>query len=121
MARKTKRIRLFLKEDQLQEVSRISQSRTAPAQEIQRAKILLSYNEDPNISKLARKVGVGCNYQCVVFHLAHVSRSPVMADSLAMNIALKRDPTFAAGKRSLGYHSGSDMSRLLEKLSKRNE
>lgn len=67
MARKTKRSPLFLKEDQLHELNRISQSRTAPAQEIQRAKILLSYYEKPNISEVARRVGVVRDtvYKCI--------------------------------------------------------
>lgn len=67
MARKTKRSPLFLKEDQLQELNRISQSRIAPAQEIQRAKILLSYYENPIISKIARRVGVVREtvYKCI--------------------------------------------------------
>ncbi len=67
MARKTKKSPLFLKEDQLQELNRISQSRTAPAQEIQRAKILLSYYENPIISKVARTVGVVRDtvYKCI--------------------------------------------------------
>jgi len=67
MARKTKKSPLFLKEDQLQELNRISQSRTAPAQETQRAKILLSYYENPIISKVARTVGVVRDtvYKCI--------------------------------------------------------
>ena len=67
MARKTKRSPLFLKEDQLQVLNRISQSRIAPAQEIQRAKILLSYYENPIISKIARTVGVVREtvYKCI--------------------------------------------------------
>ena len=54
MTRKTKRSPLFLKDDQLQELNRISRTRIAPAQEIQRAKILLSYYETANISEVAR-------------------------------------------------------------------
>ena len=67
MARKTKRSPVFLKVDQLQELKRISQTRTAPAQEIQRAKILLSYNETPNISEVARNAGVVRDtvYKCI--------------------------------------------------------
>lgn len=67
MARKTKRSPLFLKEEQLKELNRISQSRTAPAQEIQRAKMLLSYYGKPNISEVARRVGVVRDtvYKCI--------------------------------------------------------
>ncbi len=54
MARKTKRSPLFLKDDQLQNLNKISRTRISPAQEIQRAKILLSYYENPNISKVAK-------------------------------------------------------------------
>ena len=67
MARKTKRSPLFLKEDQLQELTRIARTRTSPAQEIQRAKILLSYYENPTISQVAQKVGVVRDtvYKCI--------------------------------------------------------
>lgn len=67
MARKTKRSPLFLKDDQLQKLNRISRTRIAPAQEIQRAKILLSYCENPNISKVAKQVGVVRDtvYKCI--------------------------------------------------------
>jgi len=67
MARKTKRSPLFLKEDQLQELTRIARTRTSPAQEIQRAKILLSYYENPTISHVAQKVGVVRDtvYKCI--------------------------------------------------------
>lgn len=67
MARKTKRSPLFLKDDQLQELNKITRTRTAPAQEIQRAKILLSYHENPNILKVAQNVGVARDtvYKCI--------------------------------------------------------
>ena len=67
MARKTKRSAIFLKDDELQELNRISRTRIAPAQEIQRAKILLSYYENPIISEVARKVGVVRDtiYKCI--------------------------------------------------------
>ena len=41
--------------------------------------------------------------------------------SLVADIALERDPAFAARKRSPGHHSGNDMPRVLEKLPERNE
>jgi transposase len=67
MARKTKRSPLFLKDDQLQKLNKISRTRIAPAQEIQRARILLSYYGNPNISKVARTVGVVRDtvYKCI--------------------------------------------------------
>lgn len=67
MARKTKRSPLFLKDDQLQELNRITRTRIAPAQEIQRAQILLSYHENPNISKVAQNMGVARDtvYKCI--------------------------------------------------------
>jgi len=67
LARKTKRSAIFLKDDELQELNRISRTRIAPAQEIQRAKILLSYYENPIISEVARKVGVVRDtiYKCI--------------------------------------------------------
>ena len=67
MARKTKRSAIFLKDDELQELNRISRTRIAPAEEIQRAKILLSYYENPIISEVARKVGVVRDtiYKCI--------------------------------------------------------
>ena len=67
MARKTKRSPLFLKDDQLQKLNKISRTRIAPAQEIQRARILLSYYGNPNISKVAQTVGVVRDtvYKCI--------------------------------------------------------
>lgn len=67
MARKTKRSILLLKDDQLQELNRIIRTRTSPAQEIQRAKILLSYHGNPNISKVAQDVEVARDtvYKCI--------------------------------------------------------
>ena len=67
MARKTKRSPLFLKDEQLQKLNKISRTRIAPAQEIQRARILLSYYGNPNISKVAQTVGVVRDtvYKCI--------------------------------------------------------
>ena len=67
MARKTKRNPLVLLENQFQELTKISRSRTAPAQEIQRAKILLEYYENTSILKIANKVGVARDtvYKCI--------------------------------------------------------
>jgi len=67
MARKTKRSPLVLMDEQLQELNKISRSRTAPAQEIQRAKILLEYYQNPSISNIADKVGVARDtvYKCI--------------------------------------------------------
>jgi transposase len=67
MARKTKRSPLFLNDDQLQKLNKISRTRIAPAQEIQRAMILLSYHGNPNISKVAQTVGVVRDtvYKCI--------------------------------------------------------
>jgi transposase len=67
MARKTKRRPLVLTEDQLQKLMGISRSRIAPAQEVQRARILLEYHENPSISKVAQKVGVVRDtvYKCI--------------------------------------------------------
>ncbi len=67
MARKTKRAPLLLTDEELQELKRISRTRTAPVQEIQRAKILLSYYENPVISEVCRKVGVVRDtvYKCI--------------------------------------------------------
>jgi len=67
MARKTKRNPLALSENQLQELNKISCSRTAPAQEIWRSKIMLEYYENHSISKVANKVGVARDtvYKCI--------------------------------------------------------
>jgi len=67
MARKTKRNPLVLMEEQLQELNKISRSRIAPAQEIQRAKILLEYYQNPSISNAANQVGVVRDtvYKCI--------------------------------------------------------
>lgn len=57
----------MLIEEQLQELNKISRSRTAPAREVQRAKILLEYYQNPSISKVANKVGVVRDtvYKCI--------------------------------------------------------
>ena len=50
MSRKSERPKLILNKEQSQFLLKISQSRTAPVREVQRAKILLKYSEDVSIS-----------------------------------------------------------------------
>ncbi len=67
MAGKTKRAALVLTEDQKKMLKELSRSRTAPAREIERAKVLIGYAEGISISGLQRQVGVGrpMIYKCI--------------------------------------------------------
>src|SRR3990167_5831790 len=127
MARKTKKSPLFLKEDQLQELNRISQSRTAPAQEIQRAKILLSYYENPIISKVARTVGVVRDtvYKCIdkalemgvekaLKDLYHCPKEPTItmeAKAWLVNIACRKPKDFGMAAELLTQKELADYAR----------
>ena len=67
MAGKTKRSALLLTEDQKTMLTELSRSRTAPAREIERAKVLIGYAEGISISGLQRQIGVGrpMIYKCI--------------------------------------------------------
>ncbi|SDH65037.1 Helix-turn-helix domain-containing protein [Nitrosomonas sp. Nm132] len=67
MAGKTKRAALVLMEDQKKMLKELSRSRTAPAREIERAKILIDYADGISITGLQRQIGVGrpAIYRCI--------------------------------------------------------
>ena len=67
MAGKTKRAMLVLTEDQKKMLKELSRSRTAPAREIERAKVLVGYAEGISISGLQREIGVSrpMIYKCI--------------------------------------------------------
>ena len=67
MARKTKRAALVLSGEQRTMLKELAGSRTAPAREIERAKVLLGYAEGASISDVMRRVGVGrpMIYKCI--------------------------------------------------------
>lgn len=67
MARETRRAALVLSESDRQMLTDLSGSRTAPAREVERAKILLRYAEGIRISDIQRQVGVSrpTIYKCI--------------------------------------------------------
>lgn len=67
MPRKSQRPRLQLDESQRQELQKISQSRTAPIREVQRASILLEYADGETISSIKRELNVSrpTIYKCI--------------------------------------------------------
>lgn len=67
MSRKSKRAKLKLSEEQRQNLLKISQSRTAPFREVQRAQILLDYEADKSIMdiKRERRVHRSTIYKCI--------------------------------------------------------
>ena len=67
MAGKTKRAALLLTEDQKKMLKDLSRSRTAPAREIERAKVLIGYAEGISIAGLQRQTGSSrpMIYKCI--------------------------------------------------------
>jgi transposase len=67
MARKTKRAKLQLSNDQHLKLTRLSQSRKAALREIQRAKILLHYADETPIAQIQKLVSVSrpTIYKCI--------------------------------------------------------
>lgn len=67
MAGKTKRAALVLTEDQKTMLKELSRSRTAPAREIERAKVLIGYADGTPIAGLQRQIGVSrpMIYKCI--------------------------------------------------------
>lgn len=67
MAGKTKRSALMLTESQKTMLKELAGSRTAPAREVERAKVLLGYAEGISISGLQRRIGVSrpMIYKCI--------------------------------------------------------
>lgn len=67
MARKTKRAKLHLTDEQRIRLERLSKSRKAPLREVQRAKILLHYADEVPIAQIQRLVNVSrpTIYKCI--------------------------------------------------------
>ena len=67
MPRKSRRPKLQLDQNQRQELVKISQSRTAPLREVQRAKILLNYADGKIISAIKKELNVSrpSIYKCI--------------------------------------------------------
>ena len=67
MPKKSQRPKLQLDENQRQELIKISQSRTAPIREVQRASILLNYADGKTISLIKRELSVSrpTIYKCI--------------------------------------------------------
>jgi len=57
MARKSKRAALVLTPDQTVTLKELAASRTAPAREVERAKVLLGYAGGTSITELKRQLG----------------------------------------------------------------
>lgn len=93
MAGKTSRGALFLTEDESRFLQDLSQSRTAPVREVERAKILLAYSRGEPLRGIAKSVGVARDtvYKCVdkalgmgwtagLKDLYHRPKEPVIGD-----------------------------------------
>jgi len=67
MARKTERAPLVLSNDDKKKLTELAGSRTAPAREVERAKVLLHYANGVAISDIQRRVGVSrpAIYKCI--------------------------------------------------------
>ena len=67
MARTSSRAALVLSPDQMVTIRELAASRTAPAREVQRAKILLGYASGTSITELQRQLGFGraMIYRCI--------------------------------------------------------
>lgn len=67
MARKTKRMKLHLSEEQRAQLKELSNSRKAPLREVQRAKILLLYSDDRTIREIKKQTGISrpTIYKCI--------------------------------------------------------
>ena len=67
MARTSSRAALVLSPDQIGTIKELAASRTAPAREVQRAKILLGYASGTSITELQRQLGFGrpMIYRCI--------------------------------------------------------
>lgn len=67
MAQKTKRSKLNLSQDDMMKLQRIASSRTLPSREVERAKILLLYNEEGNFSLIQKKLSTSrpTIYKCI--------------------------------------------------------
>jgi transposase len=67
MPRKSQRATLYITEDQHKDLVKLSQSRTAPLREVQRASILLKYAEGNSITSIEKELGISrpTIYKCI--------------------------------------------------------
>ncbi|EQD52962.1 transposase, partial [mine drainage metagenome] len=67
MGRTTARARLVLDAEEKERLTRLSQSRTAPGREIERACVLLKYAEGKSLSDIHRELGLSrpSIYKCI--------------------------------------------------------
>jgi transposase len=67
MARKSKRSKINLTDEQKDMLTKLSQSRSAPLREVQRANVLLNYNRDMDISNIATQMNITRStiYKCI--------------------------------------------------------
>ena len=67
MARKTKRTKLNLSEEQRAQLKELSNSRKAPLREVQRAKILLLYSDEHTMKEIQKQTGISrpTIYKCI--------------------------------------------------------
>ena len=67
MAGKTKRAALVLTREQRATLKELARSRTAPAREVERAKVLVGYADGASMTDLRRQLGVGrpMIYRCI--------------------------------------------------------
>ena len=67
MARTSKRAALVLTPEQRVSLKQLSASRTAPAREVERARVLLGYADGTSITALQRQLGFGrpMIYRCI--------------------------------------------------------
>ena len=67
MAGKSKRAALVLTQEQRTTLKELARSRTAPAREVERAKVLVGYADGASMTDLQRQLGVGrpMIYRCI--------------------------------------------------------
>lgn len=67
MARKSERAKLYLNDEQKAMLTKLSQSRTAPLREVQRANILISYSQNTDLSNIAKQFNTTRStiYKCI--------------------------------------------------------
>jgi transposase len=125
MARKTQRSKLDLPEEQKETLLKLSQARSAPLREVQRAKILLKYAEGSNILTIAKSMNTTRStvYKCIDKALSmgvdaalkdtyHRPREPVITEEaknwvLSLACQKPKDLGYAAeiwSRRSLAQH-----------------
>jgi len=129
MPRKCELANLLLNDEQKQFLMTISQSRTKPVREVQRAKILLKYSDGIPISTISSQLNVSrpTIYKCIEKALAtgvesglkdkyHSPKAPVITDEAkawVINVACQKPTDF-------GYAAETWSSSLLAKHTREN-